>query len=274
MVGSVGGTAYACVQTVGIGCYASAILGVAGANSSWDHITTGLNNYGKPVSQQTTRDTIRVLSTKLGLSSEATGYLRQAIDILGTGGIGYTIGARAAVVGQRALPATSYGNNTVKQTIVFNGIQMHPNVPPPVAGWDYKPNILNRPTVNQQNAHVNGFKGEIEQVNRVASLPNEQVLKWGDKIGANGSDIISVNKVTGEVTLWDSKYRSAPTYIKTSPTFTRTGPLANAKQEAIDVIDASSLPVDIKNKARFNILSDKFKTRTTGAGNARNSVTN
>ena len=274
LVGSVGGTAYACVQTVGIGCYASAILGVAGANSSWDHITTGLNNYGKPVSQQTTRDTIRVLSTKLGLSSEATGYLRQAIDILGTGGIGYTIGARAAVVGQRALPATSYGNNTVKQTIVFNGIQMHPNVPPPVAGWDYKPNILNRPTVNQQNAHVNGFKGEIEQVNRVASLPNEQVLKWGDKIGANGSDIISVNKVTGEVTLWDSKYRSAPTYIKTSPTFTRTGPLANAKQEAIDVIDASSLPVDIKNKARFNILSDKFKTRTTGAGNARNSVTN
>ena len=190
-----------------------------------------------------------------------------------TGAVYELVGAgavRKVIAGKTT--SSVYGGNSVSQKITFNGVALDSRLPVPEAGYNYKPNVLNRPTVNQQNAHVNGFKGEIEQANRVAQIPNEQVLKWGDAIGRNGSDIISVNKQTGQVTLWDSKYRSSPTYIKVSPTFTKTSTLGNAKQEAIEAVENSKLPVDIKNKALANLDDNNFRTVTTGAGAGRNSV--
>lgn len=269
VIGSIGGTVYVCGQTAGLGCYAAAIAGSAGATSSFDHVKTGYNNYGKPLSQQSSGDLIKNLKV-MGFSDQGARNIQLAADILGTGGLGYGVASRKIVTGKTT--STVYGGNSVSQKITFNGVVLDSRLPVPDAGYNYKPNVLNRPTVNQQNAHINGFKGEIEQANRVAQIPDEQVLKWGDAIGRNGSDIISVNKQTGQVTLWDSKYRSSPTYIKVSPTFTKTSTINNAKQEATEAVRQSNLPADIKNKALDNIRKDKFRSITTGAGAGRNSV--
>ncbi|MFC1397950.1 hypothetical protein [Acinetobacter lactucae] len=50
--------------------------------------------------------------------------------------------------------------------------------------------------------------GELRLANEVVAQPNQVVLKYGDAIGRNGSDIISLDVKTGNVYLWDFKYRS------------------------------------------------------------------
>ena len=95
IAGATSGTVYACAQTVGVGCYAAAILGSAGVASSYDHVKTGLNNLGKPLSQQRPTDMVQNLQ-KLGLSLQAASALQMAVDVMGTGGVGYAVGAKAA----------------------------------------------------------------------------------------------------------------------------------------------------------------------------------
>lgn len=156
---------------------------------------------------------------------------------------------------------------------VFNGIELNPALPPPVAGWDYSPNMLKGNTSNQIWAHWTGYQGEINLANTVAGLPNESVLHWGDAIGTNGNDIVSVNRAPGQVTLWDSKYSSAVGSLKSSPTFT---PGSNRLNSAIDqarlAVENSALPDSVKATALGNINRGNFVTNTVGSGGYKNSV--
>lgn len=91
-------------------------------------------------------------------------------------------------------------------------------------------------------------------------------------IGRHGADVISVDVKTGEVTLWDSKYRSGDVKLGESPTFTKESSRRFAIQEAIDAVTDSKLPDDIKNKSLFFLRSNTFKANTVAAGNARSSI--
>ena len=68
-------------------------------------------------------------------------------------------------------------------------------------------------------AHVVGADAEERLAHVVQSIPDEQVVRWGDRIGAHGADVISVNRRTGKVTLWDAKYRGSDIGIRHSETF-------------------------------------------------------
>lgn len=98
-------------------------------------------------------------------------------------------------------------------------------------------------------------------------------MKWGNSTGTNGSDIISVNPRTGEVELWDSKYRSSPTKGKISPTFDKPNTRGRAIEEARREIESSTLlSPEIKQRALANLRKRNFTTYTVGHGKVQNSV--
>lgn len=105
-------------------------------------------------------------------------------------------------------PNGSSGTGSTARTGVgsrtSNGVQLDPRLPDPVAGVDYVPEQLNSNNPRVRDSHVNGYVAELRLANEVAALPDTQVIKYGDRVGVHGSDIISVNTTTGEVTLWDS----------------------------------------------------------------------
>lgn len=141
-----------------------------------------------------------------------------------------------------------------------------------MAGLDYTPDILESPNTNIANSHVRGYRAELELANRVAALSDEVVVKYGDKIGRSGSDVISVNRKTGNVTLWDSKYLSNSRRVPDSPTFKfGSEPYKNAIEEARNSIRDSGLSPELKNRAYENIQEGNFNLNTASAGNARNS---
>lgn len=84
--------------------------------------------------------------------------------------------------------------------------------------------------------------------------------------------MISVNPITAEVTLWDTKYRSNPTNVGQSPTFANQGTLGNAVREAREAIEASNLPPAVKAQALENLKDGSYTTNTVGAGAVKNSV--
>src|SRR5262249_52980805 len=55
--------------------------------------------------------------------------------------------------------------------------------------------------------HADAWKTERRLARRVHGLPDEVVIHWGSPIGSHGADVVSVNLRTGEVTLWDAKFR-------------------------------------------------------------------
>lgn len=152
-----------------------------------------------------------------------------------------------------------------------NGIALDIRLPDPVAGLDYIPKTLASPNINIASSHLNGYTSELTLANAIASMPNQTVLKYGDAIGAHGADVISVNNVTGEVSLWDSKYRSADVLIGESPTFTNASAMNKATAEAIDVIRKSNLPANIKQIALSNLQNSTFTANTVGGGSAKSS---
>ncbi|WP_235914905.1 hemagglutinin repeat-containing protein [Pelistega ratti] len=176
--------------------------------------------------------------------------------------------------------------STTPEKLVFNGERLHPNLPKPVAGYEYKPSTLSndRTDVSKANqySHINGYIHEIKLANAVAERPDTQVIKWGDSVGKHGSDIISVNTKTGEVELWDSKYRSHPTVGEISPTFDIDakkvdGEVSNAFNNAIEearreIQQSTLLSTEIRNKALNNLESKTFNTYTVGSGKVKNSV--
>jgi len=152
---------------------------------------------------------------------------------------------------------------------VENEVPKKPPLPPAVADARgvprYNPNV---------SAHVHAAVAEEQLANDVHNLPDQVVVRWGDPIGANGADVISVNQKTGEVTLWDGKFRSRNQRIQPSPTFEPgSETLKNAIKEAVTTIENNqTLPANIRKAALRNLELDKVTTRTVGFGNAKNST--
>jgi hypothetical protein len=121
--------------------------------------------------------------------------------------------------------------------------------------------------------HRTAAEAEEALARTVHSLPDEVVVHWGKPVPANGPDVISVNTKTGEVTLWDSKYRGSPRKIQPSSTFQGDRTRENAIRQAVEAIKTdTSLPPSIKRAALANLEDRRVRTRTVGAGNARNST--
>lgn len=87
-------------------------------------------------------------------------------------------------------------------------------------------------------------------------------------MGTHGADIITVNGKTGRVTLWDTKWRTNPTMIGPSKTFTPFAPTeANAIQQARNTLrDATYLPPELRNKAVDSLNQRTFNARSPGVG--------
>lgn len=160
---------------------------------------------------------------------------------------------------------------------LYNGEILHPNLPDPTAGWDFKPKQTTpkpNSTENNLNAHINGFVSEIQLANRVAD-DGYTILKWGDKTSTHGSDIVSIDPKTQTVVLWDNKFRSNGGTLEISPTFdinaktasgAPSGAWANARNEAINTVMGANLPNELKQKTLADLRNGKFETRTVGSG--------
>jgi hypothetical protein len=156
---------------------------------------------------------------------------------------------------------------------VHVGVELDPRLGEPASGWGYFPTLLgNARTENQYYSHLVGYQFELRLANEVA-LSNQLVVKYGDVIGRTGADIISVNPRTGDVVLWDSKYRSADVSLGHSPTFVNQAARIAAIAEARQRIAANaSLSPSVKSQAITNLDLGNFMTNTVGAGQVRNSV--
>ena len=107
--------------------------------------------------------------------------------------------------------------------------------------------------------------------NQLASDGRHAVLKWGDSVGRHGNDIITVDLRTGDVGLWDSKFRSAVRSGEVSPTFAEPQNLNNAIKEARDFVNRANLPPDIKAAAIQNLNAKNVTTYTVGSGRVTSS---
>jgi hypothetical protein len=63
--------------------------------------------------------------------------------------------------------------------------------------------VPNAKTDNQAYSHWVGFQTEVKLASDLADN-GQAVVKWGGAVGAPGNDVISVNPITAEVTLWVS----------------------------------------------------------------------
>lgn len=156
---------------------------------------------------------------------------------------------------------------------VTNGVTLNPNLPDPLAGLDYTPKTLNSSNPNIANSQVNGYVGELKLANEVAALPNQSVVQYGGAVGTHGADVVSVNSIRGEVTLWDSKFRSSGQSILSSPTFTpQSNALTGALNDAEIAIRNSKLSPATRDQAIQNLRQGNFTTNTVGSGAAKNST--
>ncbi|MBI1205813.1 MAG: hypothetical protein GC191_00845 [Azospirillum sp.] len=146
------------------------------------------------------------------------------------------------------------------------GVPADSKLPRRVADQDYKPKVLDKlrsdgteRTEAEQLAHVNGFRAEQILANHVVNLEGVKVMKWGDEIGRNGSDIISVDESAaneGEVILWDSKFHSKKTTPFASETFTETDRFDDAIREAIEAIGKNEHEPKLSPAARAKALAN------------------
>ncbi len=183
------------------------------------------------------------------------------------GGAATTVRAGPGYTAGDVLPTTAPAPR------VSNGVSLDPRLPDPVAGLDYQPKVLSSSSPNIAYSQVNGYVGELNLANTVAQLPDQTVVRYGDAVGTHGADIVSVNSKSGEVTLWDNKYRSGETKIDSSPTFTPgSTALRGALRDAQNAIRASNLPQAVKDAAIGNLNAGNFRTNTVGSGGVRNST--
>jgi len=148
------------------------------------------------------------------------------------------------------------------------GIKLDPRVGDPAAGRDYLPD---------DESHRKGLRGEYGLANDVVrQFPDQTVVNFGRKAGERGPDVISVNR-DGEVTLWDSKWRSSDISI---------GPGGRAHQSEKSLGDAQKhtersinatmksgrLSPEAGNKALENLEKGNVTVVTVGTGSARNGV--
>ena len=144
------------------------------------------------------------------------------------------------------------------------GVKMHPNLPDPAAGRDYKPDI---------EEHGKGYVGELNLTNRIQTLmPNEVIVRYGNGAGLHGPDVISVSP-DSETTFWESKFRTAAqsTGPRNAPAQTERS-FNNAKKMAEiairEAMQSGRLDPEVGEKALENVRDQKITIATVGTGNA------
>ncbi|TFH48355.1 MAG: hypothetical protein E4H01_06525, partial [Lysobacterales bacterium] len=205
---------------------------------------------------------------------------RLIFDIAGTAaavGGAAKLGAQLATIGGKAVTNVAERVANVRPNLsatlakaevrVRAGVELNAKLPDPVVGPDYTPQMLRAGTENNVWSHFVAYQTELRVANEIADLPGHVVVRYGDAIGKNGADIISVNSRTGTVYLWDAKYRSNPANLGESSTFTNPNSLNNAIQDATTAIrNAGNLTPVMKQQALDNLASRTFETRTVAQG--------
>ncbi|MGR9222741.1 hemagglutinin repeat-containing protein (plasmid) [Rhizobium leguminosarum] len=272
-VGVVGGGAV-CVGTGGVAC----ALGLIGAAASANALVASAQ---QAVTGKQSKTALVWSLIEAGYSEADAERYQRYID---AGVIVVTVGVAGTEAVLRFAATSKLGSlgaterALVQQAVeksqpvrIYNGVALDPRLPDPAAGLGYAPKQLNNPNPNIANSQINGFASELELANQVVKLPGQQVLKYGDAVGTHGADVISVDVNTGEVFLWDNKFRSSSQMIPSSPTFdVGSSRLNYALNEARTLI--RSLPDSLRDKALQNLDYGNFTANTVGSGSVRNSV--
>jgi hypothetical protein len=145
------------------------------------------------------------------------------------------------------------------------GIPLHPDLGMPAAGLAYTPHTLSDSSPAHAQSHIQGYRSEIRLANDIAHQGKDEVVHYGDKIGTNHADVVSVDKKTGDVTLWDAKYRSEGSAPNNSETFTQSGRRWDAADQAINVLRSGqhNLPREVALKAIENLEKGNYKAVTS-----------
>jgi filamentous hemagglutinin len=273
-VTGVAGGAAACVGSLGVAC----ALGAIGAAASANHLVADAQ---QTFTGKESKTALVWSLQEAGLSKEDAEryqlYVDAGVIVATVGVVGgqavlrFTTTSKLAGLGAAERDLVQQAVSESQPVRIYNGVALDPSLPDPAAGLGYAPKQLNNPNPNIANSQINGFAGELELANQIAKLPGQQVLRYADAVGTHGADVISVDVNTGDVFLWDSKFRSGSVSIKSSPTFdVNSDALENALGQARDAIE--DLPNALKDKALENLRQGNFTTNTVGAGNAKNSV--
>jgi hypothetical protein len=152
-------------------------------------------------------------------------------------------------------------------------VPISPRLPEPMAGWGWRPALLEKGTLAQQRSHLHGYQTELYLANHVADHLGETVVKYGAPNkgeGRHGSDVISVDQ-HGEVSLWDAKYLGDGSPHAGSTTF-EGNPLANAIMEARTAVSAEvsgSYSQAMREKAMANMRDGNFTAYTVSSGDTQ-----
>jgi len=172
-------------------------------------------------------------------------------------GVAKSIGAAARKFGRWILPAAD--------EVVTAG---------PVATSAAGKNFISR-------NHLQAAAGEFDLIQRVQKIRGEAVVAVNRTVTNNGADVISFNKRTGIVSLWDNKSTigrkltsggRSRMKINPSDTLTKRSSLRKAVDEARRAIQSSSMSSVDKNRAMLSLANDTVRVITRGSGMAKNSV--
>jgi hypothetical protein len=112
--------------------------------------------------------------------------------------------------------------------------------------------------------------GESGLHKRVAEIPDEILLSRPGPTSDPGADVVSFNRRTGQVTLWDDKYiGKLNARYATQPqsnTFANSSLRASAARRAIGIVRASNLSATDQVRALKSLQSQTFQTRTAAWG--------
>ncbi len=124
------------------------------------------------------------------------------------------------------------------------------------------------------DAHRRAAEAEEALARQVHDMDDQMVISWGDQIGTHGADVISVNHRTGEVHLWDAKYRSKARNVGESRTFSKERTRRGAVEQAqLLIVENTSLPDSIRRIAIDNLDLARFTGHTVGFGHGHSGVT-
>ena len=143
-------------------------------------------------------------------------------------------------------------------------------LPERASGPDYWPNELRGMTEAQRMAHIRGYVNELDLANTLNSQQHLTVLRYGDRIGTNGSDVIAYNSRDMRIELYDAKYRSNSVNVGQSPTFTQASRQQAALDQARRVVTGSQLPADHMAAALRSLQFNNYQMITVPGGAARN----
>ncbi|MBB3966757.1 hemagglutinin repeat-containing protein [Rhizobium metallidurans] len=273
--GIVGGAA-ACAGTAGAAC----VLGLIGAAVSANQLVASAQ---QSFTGEEARTALVYSLEKAGYSKEEAERYQRYMDIgavvLSVGIVGGEVAVRFTAANLGAIASVAE-RQAVLQALdkipplrTVNGKSLNPKLPDPAAGYDYVPKTISSPNPNIANSHVNGFNAEIDLANQIADLPGQQVIRYGDAIGTHGADVISVDVNTGEVFLWDSKFRNAFRPNKSSPTFKPgSTALSKALAQAERTISSSNLSSQVRQTAMKNLTDGQFVANTVGTASVKNLV--